>query len=350
MGMLPAEMETRTKRIVSDHARGVAFLLSDNVLPSNKEAGYVLRRLMRRMLVYEHISHVRYDSLDLAAGVVENYSDFYKELNGEVIKSEFGKEKEKFQKSVARGLKELEQSSAIDAGTAFRLYESFGLPYEIIKELGKEKSVSLTREDFDKEFERHREASRAGQEKKFGGHGLILDTGELKAANEEELKIVTRLHTATHLLQAALRHVLGDKIHQAGSDITAERLRFDFNFDRKLTDEERKQVEDLVNDAVQRNLDMGYKEMPYEEAKKTGALYFEKEKYPATVKVYSAVDPKTGEVFSRELCGGPHVEHTKELGHFKITKEESVGAGLRRIRAIVELIVELYEDKPFIGI
>jgi alanyl-tRNA synthetase len=333
--MLPAKMDARIKRVVSDHARGVAFLLSDCVLPSNKEAGYILRRLMRRMLVYEHISQNTYDSLDLLARVVEKYSDFYKQLNVEVIKREFTNEKQKFQKSVARGLKELERLSDINAESAFLLYESFGLPYEIIKELGGERAAGLTREDFDKEFEKHRTASRAGKEKKFGGHGLILDTGELKAATLEEVKIVTRLHTATHLLQAALKKVLGDKAHQAGSDITAERLRFDFTFDRKLTPEEIKEVEDWVNGIVQKDVPMGYKEMPYEEAIKTGALYFEKEKYPAVVKVYSATDPKTGEVFSRELCGGPHVSHTAELGHFKITKEESVGAGVRRIRAIV---------------
>ena len=335
-GILPAGMDTRVKRIVSDHARGVAFLVSDGVIPSNKEAGYILRRLMRRMLVYEHILGDSYDSQTLFDIVGKEYSGFYNEINPETVRDEFAKEKDKFQKSVARGLKELERTGEIDAQSAFRLYESFGLPYEIIKELGGEKSSGLTREDFDREFEKHREASRAGREKKFGGHGLLLDTGELKAANEEELKIVTRLHTATHLLQAALRKVLGDKVHQAGSDITAERLRFDFAFDRKLSEEEIKKVEDLINDVIERNLDMGCQEMSYEDAVKTGALYFEKEKYPGTVKVYSAVDSKSGEVFSRELCGGPHVAHTGELVHFKITKEESVGAGIRRIRAIVE--------------
>lgn len=334
--ILPAGMDTRVKRIVSDHARGVAFLLSDGVIPSNKEAGYILRRLMRRMLVYEHILGDSYDSQALFDIVGKEYSGFYNEINPETVRDEFAKEKEKFQKSVARGLKELERTGEIDAQSGFRLYESFGLPYEIIKELGGEKSSGLTREDFDREFEKHREASRAGREKKFGGHGLLLDTGELKAANEEELKVVTRLHTATHLLQAALRKVLGDEVHQAGSDITAERLRFDFAFDRKLSEEEIKKVEDLINDVIERNLDMGCQEMSYEDAVKTGALYFEKEKYPGTVKVYSAVDPKSGEVFSRELCGGPHVAHTEELVSFKITKEESVGAGVRRIRAIVE--------------
>lgn len=333
--ILPQDMDMRVKRIVSDHARGVAFLLSDGVLPSNKEAGYILRRLMRRMLVYEHMMGNIYDSQDFLAKVVEEYSAFYRELNSTIVKDEFSKEKEKFQKSVARGLKELDRVSELDAQNAFRLYESFGLPYEIIKELGGDKARDLSREDFDKEFEKHREASRAGLEKKFGGHGLILNTGEIKAASEEELKVVTRLHTATHLLQSALRKVLGDKVHQAGSDITASRLRFDFAFDRKLTDEERTQIEGLVNDVIEKNFDMGFVELPYEEAIGTGALYFKKEKYPPTVKVYSAVDPKSDEVFSRELCGGPHVSHTGELGHFKITKEESVGAGIRRIRAVV---------------
>jgi len=333
---LPQDLDMRIKRILADHARAVSFLVSDGVRPSNKEAGYVLRRLMRRILVYEYVGQNSFDSLNILKVATENYKSFYPELDEEIVKGEFTAEKNKFKQSIARGLKELSSVETIDAKNAFRLYESFGLPYEIIKELGETRASSLTREDFDKEFERHREISRAGREKKFGGHGLLLDTGELKAADERELKIVTRLHTATHLLQAALRKVLGDTIHQAGSDITAERLRFDFEFGRKLEDSELKQIEDMINDVVKRNLDMGYEEMPYSEAIKTGALYFEKEKYPPTVKVYTAKDAKTGEVFSRELCGGPHVEHTSELASFKILKEESVGRGIRRIRATVE--------------
>ena len=153
---------------------------------------------------------------------------------------------------------------------------------------------------------------------------------------EEELKVVARLHTATHLLQAGLRNILGDGVHQAGSDITAERLRFDFTFDRKLTPEELKGVEDWVNEVVKRDVSMEYQEMPYEKAIHIGALYFEKEKYPPLVKVYRAYDRDTGELFSQELCGGPHVTHTGEVGRFKIVKEEAVGAGIRRVRAIVE--------------
>ena len=219
---------------------------------------------------------------------------------------------------------------SIDAVSAFRLYESFGLPFEILKELGGKKAESLNEEDFNKELDKHREISRAGQERKFGGHGLLLDTGELKAADERELKIVTRLHTATHLLQAALREVLGNEVLQAGSDITAERTRFDFTFERRLTDEEIQAVENVVNKAIADDLKVEEKEMSYQDAISTGALHFAKEKYPATVKVYSMG------TFSKELCGGPHVSHTKEIGTFKIVKQESVAAGVRRVRGIIE--------------
>ncbi|MBI2462992.1 MAG: alanine--tRNA ligase [Candidatus Spechtbacteria bacterium] len=338
MDMLPERLDTRKKRIIADHCRGTAFLLSDGVRPSNKEAGYVLRRLMRRVMVYEYIYRQAnpFDTLSVLEKVTSMYQQFYPELDWNVIYEETIKEKEKFEKSVARGLRELEKTTVIGTEAAFRLYETFGLPYEIIKELGGIKAEQLNRQDFDVRFKKHQEISRAGQEAKFGGHGLILDTGELRARDEEELKKVTRLHTATHLLQAGLRKVLGDSIHQDGSDITVERLRFDFNFDRKLTDEEIKQVEGWVNEIVKRDVPMGFTNMPFEKAKASGALYSNKEKYPAVVKVYSAQDHATGEVFTKELCGGPHVTHTGEVGVFKITKQEAVSAGVRRIRAIVE--------------
>ena len=345
LSLIPKNMPERIRRIVADHARGAVFLLADGILPSNKEAGYILRRLLRRIIVHEDMSS------DGAAGhsgygfnihlimekIISEYGSSYPKLisQKQIILDEFEKEREKFSKTLRKGLRELNRIGEINAKSAFYLYESFGLPYEIIKELGEDKAKGLGREEFDSEFDKHREQSRAGKEKKFGGHGLILDTGELKASNEEELKKVTRLHTATHLLQAALRKVLGDNIHQGGSDITAERLRFDFHFERKPSSVELSEVEDLVNRAIEHDLDMGYEEMPYGEAIKTGALYFEKEKYPPNVRVYTAKDSNTGEVFSRELCGGPHVSHTGELKSFKIFKEESVGAGLRRIRATV---------------
>lgn len=340
MELLPPNLESKHKRIIVDHLRGSAFLFADGVFPSNKEAGYILRRLLRRAFVYESIYRIPHHVFDaILHDIVHEYGESYAELlkENEHIRQEFAKEREKFSKTLDRGVRELRaMREDITAQNAFRLYESFGLPFEIIKELGGEKASGLSREAFDEEFRKHQEISRAGQEKKFGGHGLLLDTGELKAADERELKIVTRLHTATHLLQAALRKVLGPEVKQMGSDITVERTRFDFTYPRKLTPEEIKHVEDLVNDAIGRDLTMEPKEMPYEEAIVSGALYFFKEKYPPVVKVYSAYDPKTGEVFSREFCGGPHVAHTGEIGKFKIIKEESSSAGVRRIRGVVE--------------
>lgn len=336
----------RSKRILADHVRAISFLISDGVLPSNKYAGYVLRRLIRRVIVHEYLYALgnyniaektgieRIHTYALLKNVIENYKETYPELNERILKV-FEEENKKFRKTLDIGLQELYRTDTIDAKSAFKLYESYGLPFEVIKELGRDKTRHLRRGDFDKEFEKHQAISRAGQERKFGGHGLLLDTGELKAANEAELERVTRLHTATHLLQAALRKVLGESVHQAGSDITAERTRFDFTFDRKLTPEELKQVEDLVNKAIQDDLTVSYEEMPYENAIQTGALHFAKEKYPPKVKVYT-MDSKYPEPFSKELCGGPHVTHTGQVGKFKILKEESVGAGLRRLRAVLD--------------
>ena len=340
MALLPGELSDRTRRIIADHLRASVFLLADGLRPSNKEAGYVLRRLLRRALVNEHtqaISPQIFESVLLK--VIENYGGFYPELFGKKndIINEFWKESEKFRKTVLQGIKEFKKISSVDGEDAFKLFESYGLPFEVIKELDIEKTKGLTRTDFDIEYAKHQEISRAGQEKKFGGHGLLLDTGELKAADERELKIVTRLHTTTHLLQAALRKVLGNKVSQQGSDITAERTRFDFSFSRKLTPEEIKQVEDILNEAVARDYKVEYKEMSYGDAVKSGALHFFREKYPETVRVYSVFDPKTGEVFSREFCGGPHVTHTGEIGHIKILKEEASSAGIRRIRVAVTL-------------
>lgn len=337
MELLPQNAELKHKRIIVDHLRGSAYLLADGVRPSNKEAGYILRRLMRGAFVYERLyaipSHV-FDAI--IHDIVHEYGEFYPELlkENENIRSEFTAEREKFSKTLERGVKELKSfPEKLTAESAFKLYESYGLPYEIIKELAGEKGNALTREGFDEEFKKHQEISRAGQEKKFGGHGLLLDTGELKAANEEELKIVTRLHTATHLLNAALHKVLGDSVVQNGSDITVERTRFDFNFPRKLTPEEIKKIEGLVNYAVQKDFPVTIQTLPLEEAKKTGALYMERSKYPDPVRVYT-VGNET-EVFSKELCGGPHVTRTGEIGKFKIVKEESSSAGIRRIRGIV---------------
>jgi len=318
-----SEEDVRKKRIIADHIRAIAFLISDGVQPSNKEQGYVLRRLMRRVISYGA------DVYELLKVVADDKNYKHYKLDFEKLVEIYNDENNNFAKALRLGLKELEklelEVEKIDAKKAFDLYQNFGLPFEIIKD----KVKNLKREDFDKESEKHQEISRAGVEKKFGGHGLLLDTGELKAANEEELKKVTRLHTATHLLQAALRKVLGDAVEQRGSDITAERTRFDFTFGRKLTPAELKKVEDLVNEAISRALEVTMEEIDFEEAQKSGALHFFREKYPPRVKVWTAGD------FSREVCGGPHVKNTREVGKFVILKEEAVAAGVRRIRATV---------------
>ena len=344
MELIPKEIPERQKRIIVDHLRGSTFLLADGLRPSNKEAGYILRRLMRRVFVYEKLYKIPPHIFDaIIHDIVHEYGEFYRELLREnnVIREEFKKEGERFGKAIQHGIKKVQElievpNFIMSSGIAFGLYESYGLPYEIIKELAGEAGKILTREDFDVEFKKHQEISRAGLEKKFGGHGLILNTGELKAANEEELKKVTRLHTATHLLNAALRKVLGTDIRQDGSDITAERTRFDFTFDRKLTPKEIKKIEDWVNEVIKKDATMSKVEMDYQEAIKFGALHFFKEKYPERVNVYTVSDPKTGEVFSKEFCGGPHVSHTGEIGNFRIIKEESSSAGVRRIRAVVK--------------
>jgi len=330
----------RAIRILADHLRASVFLIADGVRPSNKEAGYVLRRLLRRILAYQVKYDIHPDLFLKAVSIIqETFGDFYKEVNNSEILKIMEEERGKFQKAVSRGVKELEGALAdkkITGQEAFYLYETFGLPFELIKELASRESVGeLRKEDFEAEFEKHKEISRAGAEKKFGGHGLLLDTGELKAKDEAELKKVTRLHTATHLLQAALRKVLGDEVQQAGSDITAERTRFDFTFMRKLTADEIKKIESIVNEIIEKDLPVGFVPMPIEEAKKTGALFFFKEKYPPEIKVYY-VGHSLADAFSKEFCGGPHVSHTLEIGRFKIFKEEAVGAGVRRIRAVVE--------------
>jgi alanyl-tRNA synthetase len=266
---------------------------------------------------------------------VRSYKEWYPSLDETVVLETFAHERDTFLRTLARGLKEMDRLLLLDADAAFRLYESFGLPYEVVKELGGIKAEELTREAFDEKFRKHQERSRAGASKKFGGHGLLLDTGELKAADEEELRTVTCLHTATHLLHAALRTVLGDEVGQAGSDITAKRLRFDFTFPRKLTDDEKTEVQNMVNEVIAKDLPVQMVRMPIEQAKETGALYFFKEKYPEEVDIYY-VGHALGSAFSKEFCGGPHVERTGAIGVFRILKEEAVGAGTRRIRATIE--------------
>lgn len=330
--IIPDGVPDRVRRLVADHMRGAAFLLSDGVRPSNKEAGYVLRRLIRRVIVYA--DQIGIDLSEILHVITEKYKIFYPELNERVIQEEFSKEREKFEKTLKIGFREFKKMEKIDATAAFKLYETYGLPFEILKDFGGKRVDHLKREDFDKEFKKHQGISRSGAEKKFGGHGLLLDTGELKAASKEEMKKVIRFHTATHLLQWALREILGKDVKQMGSDINPERMRFDFSFARKMTNEEIKKTEDLVNQKIQENLPVHFKEILKSEAEKIGALNFFKAKYPERVKVYFIGSWE--ESLSKEFCGGPHLNWTSEIGKFKIIKEEASSAGIRRIRAKVE--------------
>ena len=271
-------LKDREVRVFADHLRAAIFLTADGVRPSNKEAGYILRRLLRRTLAYQIKYDIHADLFSEALKFIKDkFGPFYLEVKKtQEIGEVFEGEKNKFQKAIAAGLFELKKRDKISAQDAFYLYETFGLPWELLKELVPAKVKDLNKEAFDAEFKKHQEISRAGSEKKFGGHGLILDTGELKASTPEEVEKVTRLHTATHLMQAALRKVLGPEVHQMGSDITAERTRFDFSFSRKLTDEEVKKVEDLVNDTIKKGLEVKKEVMSLKDAKKSAYEAIEK--------------------------------------------------------------------------
>ncbi len=356
-------LDPKITRILADHLRSSIFLLADGVRPSNKEAGYILRRLLRRVMAYSSKYDIHADLFPLVLDrVVDTFGEAYPELNNkkEIIDAYYT-EKGKFEKTLGEGIKIfnglLSQSEGetffvqlqrmlgfkkvqktLSGKDAFSIYETYGFPKELMQEFCKEKKVAFDEAGFDEEYKKHQEISRAGAEKKFGGHGLLLDTGELKAGSKEDMDKVIRLHTATHLLQKALRNTLGEEVKQMGSDINPERGRFDFSFSRKLTEDEVKKVEDEVNDVISKDLPVYFKEMPIEEAKKTGALFFFKEKYPNVVKVYF-VGPDAalgGKPYSIEFCGGPHVEHTSQVGSFKIQKQESVGAGTRRIKFLIK--------------
>jgi len=334
--------ETSSFRIIADHTRASAFLIAEGILPSNVDRGYILRRLIRRSVTHAKKLDLSVQYVgEIFSAIGKIYQGVYSEISAKQseITGVYLAEAEKFAGALERGAKEFERlketkrksgEKLISGGEAFGLYETFGFPLDMILDMAKESGLEVNEKGFNDAFAKHQEVSRAGAEKKFGGHGLILQTGELKAADEAALKKVTRLHTATHLLQAALRQVLGEDARQKGSDITAERLRFDFSHTQKMTDEEKKKVEDLVNGWINMALPVEMKEMPIDEAEKSGALMFQKEKYGASVKVYSIGD------ISRELCGGPHVANTREVRRFKIIKEEASSAGVRRIRATVD--------------
>jgi alanyl-tRNA synthetase len=314
-------------RIIADHIRSACFLIADGIMPSNSGQGYILRRILRRAMRYGQMIGCNQGFLiGLSQIVIEKYKSIYPELGKqEEIITVISHEEEKFYKALQNGLKEFNKiSGLITSKQAFDLYQSYGLPIEIIQEEAKSRNLELDLKGLQDEIAKHQEVSRAGAESLFGGHGAN------QMQDEDQKYQITKLHTATHLLQSALRKVLGDKVGQQGSNITPERLRFDFSFDRKMTPEEIKQVQDLVNDVIKQDLPVIKQDLPYQEAIDSGALAFFREKYPEMVSVYSI-----GE-FSKELCGGPHVQHTGELGEFVIQKEEASSAGVRRIKGILK--------------
>ena len=324
------EKYTRYMRIIADHIRAIVIILGDDakIMPSNKDQGYILRRLIRRTIRYAKQLDIQIDSnweQDLAQMVIDEYKGYYKELerNKEFILDALRNEKIKFNRTLEKGLREFEKvtknidGNLIDKDTAFKLYDTYGFPIELTEELAKEQGYTIDIDGFKAKFEEHQAKSRAGSEQKFKGG--LASTGEME----------TKYHTATHLLNAALKKVLGGHVHQRGSNITAERMRFDFTHDEKMTDEQKKQVEDLVNEYISMAIQVERLEMPKEEAVRIGAECQFIERYPDIVSVY-----KIGDV-SLEICGGPHVANTSELGTFKIKKEEASSAGVRRIKAIL---------------
>lgn len=333
-------------RIVADHIRAAVFLISDGVRPSNKDRGYVLRRLIRRSVKAALKLHFD-DWSTVIEAVIGVYGSTYPSLLEANIEQEILAEQQKFSGQLSKAIKFMEKAVKSDqvnnveaaAALVFLAYQSHALPIEMGFDLLSEAGLNFDQTEFeaalDQKIKSHQEVSREGSEKKFGGHGLILDTGELKAGNETELGKVLRLHTATHVLQAALRAVLGEEVAQKGSDINADRLRFDFSYPSKLTAEQRSEVENWANDLIAKSLPMNCVELSLADAKKTGALHFFDHKYPEKVKVhYLGQDIESAP--SKEFCGGPHVSNTSEIGKLRIIKEQSAGAGIRRIKAIVE--------------
>ena len=327
---LPYEGNEQSMRIIADHLRTSVFISADyaGVKPSNVGQGYILRRLIRRA-----IRHAKKLGIDISSNweqeiaklIISKYEKYYNELkdNKNTVLKVVKNEKEKFNRTLEKGLREFEKvtkdNKDIDATTAFRLYDTYGFPIELTIELATERNINVDEEGFKEKFKAHQELSRTASAGQF--------KGGLSGNNEIE----TKYHTATHLLNAALKVVVNKDVHQKGSNITDERMRFDFSCDHKLTDEEKQKTEDLVNEWIKEGLPVTVEEMSKEDAIKSGAECMFIEKYPDIVTVYTI-----GDNISKELCGGPHVKNTNELGHFKIVKEEASSAGVRRIKAILE--------------
>ncbi len=342
---------TKAFRVIVDHSRAAVFLVADGVEPSNKDRGYVLRRLLRRSMVFGKTLEFPNGWLkEVVDSVITTYAEAYPDLREqeERIVGVIQNEENKFIATLEKGLKEFEKlikrianisdrsggtdstvhptRSTLPTGTdAFNLYQTFGFPWELTHELAEQKGLTIDREEFEREFKKHQDLSRTAS------------AGEFKGGLANHSDKVVRLHTTTHLMHKALRDVLGDHVWQKGSNITEERTRFDFTHPQKMTEEEKKKVEDLVNDWIKRDADMKQQNMSLEQARQLGAIGLFGEKYGDTVSIYTATDPKTGEVISREFCGGPHVTHTGAIGGtFRIAKEEAVSAGVRRIKAVIE--------------
>ena len=321
----------KSMRIIADHIRTAVFISADvsGIKPSNTDQGYILRRLIRRSIRHAKKLEIDINSdweQKIAKAIIEKYDKYYSELkdNKEVVLEVLKNEKIKFNRTLEKGLREFEKitnnltEKVLNKDLAFKLYDTYGFPIELTVELATEKGIEVDVEGFHEKFKAHQELSRTASAGKFKG-GL--------AGNSE---IETKYHTATHLLNAALKQVIGPDVHQKGSNITSERMRFDFSCDHKLTDEEKTKAEELVNKWINEGIDVECTEMSKEDAIKSGAECMFVEKYPDIVTVYSIGD------VSKELCGGPHVKNTKEIGHFKIKKEEASSAGVRRIKAIID--------------
>ena len=315
--------ERKAMRIIADHIKASVFILGDEkgIIPSNTGQGYVLRRLIRRAVRYGKQLDLKSFTDQIAKIVVEMYGDVYPELskNSRFVFNNLKQEEEKFEKTLEKGLKEFEKGTS-----PFVLFTTYGFPLEMTKELATERGTAIDEESFYEEFKKHQELSQTSSVGMFKG-GLADDNEQTK-----------KLHTATHLLRQALEDVLGQEIIQKGSNINSERLRFDFTFWRKLTDDEKNKVEEIVNDKINRNLPVNKVIMKKDEAEKTGAVKTFGDKYGQEVSIYFVGD-SLDMAYSKEFCGGPHVEKTGILGHFKITKEEAVSAGVRRIKAILNL-------------
>jgi alanyl-tRNA synthetase len=316
----------RAFRVIADHVRGAVFIIADGVVPSNKDRGYILRRLIRRAVRFGRVLGVDKPFITaVSKAVVDTYKEQYRELESQKskIEEELTLEEKRFLTTLEKGLREIGKIGKLDAKIAFNLYETYGFPLELTEEIAEEKGQNINKDSFEKEFEKHKSLSRTASAGMFKG-GL--------ADKSEE---VTKLHTATHLLHASLRKVLGEHVQQKGSNITAERLRFDFSHKEKLSDKEIKKVEKLVNEAVDKNLQVAYETKTFKEAIEEGALAFFGEKYGEKVKVYTVGDSQ-GKYFSKEVCGGPHVKRTSEIGRVRIKKQDKIGSGSIRIYAVLE--------------